>query len=293
MIKMMACFCCTLFFTFNAFSNEQVKPNIATLVSVGETSLYIECFGKGAPSIIVNDGFGGTVKSGGWKDVISSVSKTNQICIYDRANLGKSSKSTNNYDVGTIVEHQYTLLNKVGIKPPYLMVGHSYGSYPIKLFNHRYPKDVAAILLVDPSLYGQFKSHINKWAPETDSYDDDTKKEMDAELARWQGPPTNLEKINNRTGSQLIADSDGFGDKPYVLLWARDAIWKPKDNAPEGWHPKVWKRIKRSYSVDLSGMQSLSTKTKITFATTSEHYVHVHEPEIVINEIKYLLAQLE
>jgi len=278
---------------FNANGEEPAKANIATLVNVGKINLYIECFGKGSPSIIINGGFGGSVSNGGWEAVIKSLYKKNQICIYDRANLGKSDKSIGHYDVGTIVEHQNELLNKVGIEPPYLMVGHSYGAYPIKLFNHLYSEKVAAVLLVDPSLYGQFKSHINKWDPENDSYDAETQKQMEEELSVWEGTPTNNEKINMRTSSKLIENSDSFGEKPYVLLWARDAIWIPKKNVPDGWNSAVWNRIKNSYSLDLAGMQDLSSNTKIIFAKTPEHYIHQHEPEIVVKEINYLLTELK
>jgi pimeloyl-ACP methyl ester carboxylesterase len=293
MIRKMKYLICIFFIAFNANSKEQVKPNIATPFKIGKINIYIECFGKGSPSIIINGGFGGSVANGGWETVIKSLYKKNQVCIYDRANLGQSDKSIGHYDLGTIVEHQNTLLNKVGIKPPFLMVGHSYGSYPIKLFNHVYPEKVAAILLVDPSLYGQFKSHINKWDPENDSYGVETQKKMEEELARWQGPPMNNEKINMRTSSTLITNSAGFGDKPYVLLWAKDAIWKPENNAPNGWNPAVWKRIKNSYSSDLARMENLSTNTKITFAKTSEHYIQKHEPEIIIDEVNYLLKKLK
>ncbi|MBA6233130.1 MULTISPECIES: alpha/beta fold hydrolase [unclassified Colwellia] len=297
MIRKMGYLICIFVIAFNAYtytySKEQIKPNITTSVNIGKINIYIECFGKGSPSIIINGGFGGSVSNGEWEAVIKSLYKKNQVCIYDRANLGQSDKSIGHYDLGTIVEHQNLLLKKVGIQSPYLMVGHSYGAYPIKLFNHLYPEKVAAILLVDPSLYGQFKSHINKWDPENDNYDAETQKKMEEELARWQGPPVNNEKINMRTSSKLIANSDGFGEKPYVLLWARDAIWEPEKNVPDGWNPAVWERIKNSYSSDLAGIQNLSSNTKITFAKTPEHYIHKYEPEIVINEINYLLTKLE
>lgn len=292
MIKKFGCLFFILMTAFNVYGNERAKPNIAMSVNVGEVNLYIECYGKGSPSIIVNGGFGGSVASAGWEKVIKSLYKKNQICIYDRANLGQSGKSVGHYDVKTIVEHQNVLLEKVVIQPPYLMIGHSYGSYPIKLFNHLFPEKVAAILLVDPSLYGQFKSHINKWDPENDNYDEVTRKKMEDELARWQGEPVNSEKINMRTSAKLIENSDGFGDKPYVLLWASGAIWKPGKNVPDGWNPAVWERIKRSYSADLAGMKNLSSNTKISFAKTPEHYIHKYEPEIVIDEVNYLLEKL-
>jgi len=282
----------TLLQTLAVHADGQSNADISQLVSTGETKLYIECYGEGTPVIIVNAGFGVKVSDGGWEKVIESISGKNQICFYDRANIGQSEKHSGNYDINTIVEQQNTLLQKVGIKAPYIMVGHSYGSYPIKLFNHRYPEKVLGILLVDPSLYGQFKSHINKWDSDKDTYDEETTKWMERELEPWHGTPNNVESINMRTSSTYIEQSKGFGDKPYVLLWRKNAIWTPPENKPDIWHPAVWERIKKSYKVDLNTMQNLSTNMKTTFANTSEHFIHKHEPEIVIDEINYLLDEV-
>lgn len=268
------------------------EPAVAKHIKVDEAKLYIECFGQGSPAIIVNAGFGVKVSDGGWQPIIKSLQSTNQICFYDRANIGKSDKSQGHYDLDNIVEQQNGLLKLAGVKAPYLMVGHSYGSYPIKLFNHRYPEKVAGILLIDPSLYGQFQSHINKWDAKNDIYDAETQKKMETQLARWLGEPENIESINMRTSAKLIENSEQFGDKPYVLLWRKNAIWQPPKEMPKSWHPAVWQRIKKSYVVDVDTMQNLSSKTKITFANTTEHFVHKYEPEIVINEIQYLLREI-
>jgi pimeloyl-ACP methyl ester carboxylesterase len=283
----------TLLTSLSVFAQSQADPNISKLITTGETNLYIECFGTGAPSIVVNAGFGVKVSDGGWEKVIDAVKGKNQICFYDRANVGKSGKHKGDYDLSTIVEQQNTLLAKAGIKPPYLMVGHSYGSYPIKLFNHRYPEKVAGILLVDPSLYGQFKSHISKWNPEKDTYDEETTKWMKRELEPWHGKPNNIESINMRTSSTYIEESKDFGDKPYVLLWRKNAIWTPPEIKPDVWHPAVWERIKQSYKVDLNTMQTQSSNIKTSFAKTNEHFIHKHEPEVVIEEIEYLLKAID
>lgn len=271
----------------------QIKPTIKKHINTGKTKLYIECYGQGSPSIIVNAGFGVAISDGGWEKVIESIHSKNQICFYDRANIGQSDKHQGDYDLNTIVEQQDILLRKAAIKPPYVLIGHSYGSYPIKLFNHLHSDKVVAILLIDPSLYGQFKSHINKWDPENDTYDEKTQKKMEQELVKWKGKPENIEGINMRTSSSYIENSANFGDTPYVLLWRKNAIWQPPKEMPANWHPAVWERIKKSYISDLNTMQTLSSNMKTTFAKTNEHFIHKHEPEIVINELNYLLKLLD
>jgi len=293
MIRRVGALLLPLLTVLSSAAENQTESNISQLLNAGKTKLFIECYGKGSPSIVVNAGFGVKISDGGWEKVIDAVKSKNQICFYDRANVGQSEKHQGEYDLSTIVEQQNTLLEEAGINPPYLMVGHSYGSYPIKLFNHRYPEKVAGILLVDPSLYGQFKSHISKWDPKNDTYDEETTKWMKRELEPWHGTPNNVESINMRTSSTYIEESKDFGDKPYVLLWRKNAIWTPPETKPEVWHPAVWERIKKSYKVDLKTMQTQSSNMKTTFANTNEHFIHKHEPEIVIKEIEYLLKTID
>ena len=170
------------------------------------------------------------------------------------------------------------------------MVGHSYGSYPIKLYHDRYPKDVIGVLLVDPSLYGMFYGNIAKWDPEKDEYGKGMLDRMNAEFAGWEDPGLNAEKIDMKASAKLIRDSGDFGNKPFVLLWAKNAIWEGGD-APDDWHPGVWNRMKKLYSGDLDRMHKLSTKMKIVFADTPQHNIFFYEPDSVINAIDYLLNQ--
>lgn len=42
-----------------------------------------------------------------------------------------------------------TLLHKAGIKPPYLLVGDSFGSYNMRLYAHQFPEKVVGLVLTD------------------------------------------------------------------------------------------------------------------------------------------------
>lgn len=290
MFKIIASLLFLICISSNVHAENPLIPNLSGKFNLGALNLYIECYGKGTPSIIVNSGFGGAGSDGGWEDVIKVISSKNQICFYDRANLGKSDKFKDNYDLNTIVEQLHKLLYVADIAPPYLMVGHSYGSYPIKLFNHLYPDEVAGILLVDPSLYGMFSGNVEKWNPDDDKYDKSMQERMNAEFAGWHDPEQNAEKINMKSSAKLIQKSSDFGNKPFVLLWAKNAIWKGGE-APDDWHPAVWNRMKKLYSNDMEKMHSLSTDMKIVFANTPQHNIFYYEPDSVIKAINDLLEK--
>ena len=48
-----------------------------------------------------------------------------------------------------MAEELHTLLHSAGEKPPYILVGHSYGSFNAVMFTHKFPDEVSGLVLVD------------------------------------------------------------------------------------------------------------------------------------------------
>jgi pimeloyl-ACP methyl ester carboxylesterase len=48
-----------------------------------------------------------------------------------------------------IVYELHTLLEKAGVRPPYVLVGHSFGAWPARLYASTYPAEVAGMVLVE------------------------------------------------------------------------------------------------------------------------------------------------
>jgi len=48
-----------------------------------------------------------------------------------------------------IVYELHTLLDKAGERPPYVLVGHSFGGWLVRVYQSRYPADVVGLVLVD------------------------------------------------------------------------------------------------------------------------------------------------
>jgi pimeloyl-ACP methyl ester carboxylesterase len=48
-----------------------------------------------------------------------------------------------------IVYELHTLLNKAGERPPYVLVGHSYGGWLVRVYTSTYPSEVAGMVLVE------------------------------------------------------------------------------------------------------------------------------------------------
>jgi pimeloyl-ACP methyl ester carboxylesterase len=85
-----------------------------------------------------------------WALVASTIALTNQVCVYDRAGLGWSDASPYPSRAGTQVAELHALLQKAGIPPPYILVGHSMGGVLVRVFAHLYHAETAGLVLVDP-----------------------------------------------------------------------------------------------------------------------------------------------
>lgn len=94
---------------------------------------------------------GGGVPAIGWIKVQPDVAKFARVCSYDRAGYGWSEPGPEPRTSLQIATELKMLLEAAGEKGPYVLVGHSFGGYNIRVFTARYPNDVVGLVLVDAS----------------------------------------------------------------------------------------------------------------------------------------------
>jgi len=115
----------------------------------GNMSLNLNCYGEGSPTVVLDAGLG--VPAHGWKPVQPAVAKFARVCSYDRAGYGWSDAGPMPRTSSEIAKELHALLAAAGEKPPYILVGHSFGGFNVRVFNGAYPNDVAGMVLVDAS----------------------------------------------------------------------------------------------------------------------------------------------
>ena len=111
--------------------------------------LNLYCVGQGSPTVVFDAGLGGNTAS--WDLVQPAVALKTRACTYDRAGLGFSDPSTRPGTSANAVDDLHRLLMAAGIKPPYILVGHSLGGMNARLYADEYPSEVVGMVLVDPS----------------------------------------------------------------------------------------------------------------------------------------------
>jgi len=139
---------------------ERAYPPPGKMVNVGGYSLQINCVGHGSPTVVLDSGWGDF--SAQWARVQQEVSSATRVCAYDRAGMGWSEMGPEPRDAKQITSELHTLLRGAGIEGPYVLVGHSLGGLSMQTYAHRYPDEVAGVVLVDSS----FDTHQFSQRPE-------------------------------------------------------------------------------------------------------------------------------
>ena len=80
---------------------------------------------------------------------IPEVASFTRVCSYDRAGYGWSDASPRPRVPSAMAEELHTLLRQAQEKPPYIVVGHSFGSFNALMFADNYRDEVAGVVLVD------------------------------------------------------------------------------------------------------------------------------------------------
>ena len=122
---------------------------LGRLVDIGERRrLFMMEMGGGlGPSVIFESGIGSTSQN--WIKIQESVSEFAHTVSYDRLGLGWSTAAVSERIPSKVVEELRAMLQAAGIAPPYLLVGHSFGGLVVRYFAAAYPDEVVGALLVD------------------------------------------------------------------------------------------------------------------------------------------------
>jgi pimeloyl-ACP methyl ester carboxylesterase len=118
-------------------------------IDIGEGHrLYLLEKGSGGITVLFESGIAATNLN--WCHIQEKVSSFSTTASYDRAGLGWSSPCRSPRTPINIASELHAMLNEAGIKPPYILVGHSFGGLVMRRFAVLYPEEVTSIVLVDP-----------------------------------------------------------------------------------------------------------------------------------------------
>ena len=130
----------------------QAAGAIDATFDVGGHKLHLYCEGTGSPTVVYLHGLShapGDASGASARQLPSLVSTKQRFCGYDRANTGSSDKVPGPLTGKTSVADLHRLLQAAQIKPPYVLLGASFGGLVAYIYAVTYPKEVTGMVLLD------------------------------------------------------------------------------------------------------------------------------------------------
>jgi pimeloyl-ACP methyl ester carboxylesterase len=122
-------------------------PRTEHRIDVGGRKLHGRVYGSGSPAVVLVSGFGAPQEI--WNPIVPDLAEATTVVTYDRAGYGKSEVGTVGVDGLQTAKDLHTLLEKLAVARPVVLVGHSYGGKLARLHASTYPEDVAGLVLED------------------------------------------------------------------------------------------------------------------------------------------------
>jgi pimeloyl-ACP methyl ester carboxylesterase len=234
---------------------------------VGGHSLQLLIGGQGSPAVIFEGGFGTGIAS--WSTVQKDVAAFAQTVSYDRAGLGQSDPGPKPRSAKQIATELHAALEKSGVKPPYVMVGHSFGGIYVRVFADMYPKEVVGMVLIDPS-----QESFNDWLIKNQP---DRLKAAQSEIAK-AGPGVQAEFAAVDTSYSQARVAKVPGGIPVTLLTATEDDTMPAEGR------KLWIEKHKEWLATIPGSKHIVVEK-------ASHFIQAQQPALVIDAIKQVSKQ--
>jgi len=287
----------------------------------GGRRLYLLEKGSGGTTVLFEAGIAATNLN--WFHIQETVSQFAATASYDRGGLGWSSPCRTARTPSNIAAELHELLLEAGLKPPYILVGHSFGGLVMRRFALLYPQEVTSIVLVDPM-------RCEEWPPL-----DPTKQATLDRGLRLSGIAIPIARLGLarlavtsllcRSGriAERLAGAAGEGGKhvlgrikgevgkmpqevwPIVAAhWSRpsyysgmrshvaavpDTVREMQDAEPIHGIPVLLLTPGKSLPLSDDCLRRIGDTVKQVIASTSAHWIHLDEPELVIESIREMV----
>jgi len=263
---------------------DSLPPMIGHRYDIGGYQLHMYCRGEGSPTVIIDTGLGDD--SWDWQEIVKSSSSKSKTCVYDRPGYGWSDVGPRPRTSRRIAYELNLLLHQAKLSPPYILVGHSFGGYNMRLFAASHPNDVAGIVLVEASHEGQYDQLDIKLPPPykgqrnifitvpLDKMDASDSKNYTLRDRAFRSASYEIAALSQ--SSIQVKQSGAIPTVPLVVISRGKPEWYGSADATK--REKIWIRLQQ----DLTNLSPISEQI---FANHSGHDVPKQQPEIIVDAI--------
>lgn len=153
------------------------QGDFAGLVDIGGRKIYLECRGRGSPTVVLVAGARSSTRY--WTDdlrgaasartmVFPTIAATTRVCAYDRPGtyaeidkklfVSRSDPVAQPTTATAMVADLHALLRAAGIPGPYVLAGHSLGGFLSRMYASMYPEQIVGMVVIDA--YSEFLEPI-------------------------------------------------------------------------------------------------------------------------------------
>ena len=263
----------------------------------GGRKLYLECRGRGRPTVVLVSGYGNGADVWSLLDpgvrrppVLAGLARSARVCAYDRPNTilqpdgrSRSDPVPQPRTAADAVAELHALLRAARVRGPYVLVGHSLGGLFVRLYASTYPRQLAGLVQVDAT-YERLRELFTP--------------EQWAALAR-----STLEPVPGLDPPLELFDQDASFDQMLrakaarplrptlplaVLSHGLPAELPP--GAPPGFpDAATLERASRTAQNELGGLLPYA---RHVIAQRSGHYIQNAQPELVIDAVRRVLGMV-
>lgn len=118
------------------------------LIKIKNRTVHVHQLGAGSPPIILEAGIAAT--SLNWSVLRPQLAQLATTYSYDRAGFGWSKSRNRECTLQRMSDDLHELVATLDIPRPYVLLGHSYAAYILRVYAERFPEELAGIILIDP-----------------------------------------------------------------------------------------------------------------------------------------------
>ena len=265
---------------------------VEKIVDVGTHDLHAVVAGEGMPTVVIDGGIG--AGSEDYRPLQERVAARTTVVTYDRAGYGSSEPGPLPRDSRTEADELRAMLHELGVARPYVLVGHSLGGLNMEVYAHRYPDEVAGLVLLDPPpsawLLGEGFPDLLRLAKQmTDEWQRTADRGFDAEDVRARREAVFFKMLASEhremlgTSARLASDIITFGALPLIVI--ASGVPNPQFGAYSGAYQSFWIEQSRV-------LASKSSRGRLILAKDSTHLLHVEAADLVVESILSIVEEV-
>jgi len=259
----------------------QSSQQAPQLVDVGGYRLDVVRAGSGTHAVVMVGGLGNALDT--WAQVTPSVAQFITVVAYSRGGLGRSEPGPSQHTAKDSVVELHTLLTKLNLKPPYVLVGGSYGGILVRLYTSMYRDEVAGLVFVDSS----HEEQVQRYGRLDPKYPAQFRASFEEKIRNDKGADADEDRESLRIqNAGAVSGMKPLPDIPIAILTSMKVPTTAQyvNQTPQGY--EAWRTMHDEwFRRSSNGLHIVTAR--------SGHHIQDDEPQLVIEAIRFVLDRVK